>query len=1111
MEIKAAGSSGIDLLCPTCGAKYRLEKYVEGQRYSCKRCSASLMFGKFALLTELGRGGFGVVYKAWQADLQRIVALKFLHSDGDDSTERFTREARIAANLTHPNIAAIYEVGNHEGKLYITMQFVDGITVNKSDLSLRDAANVIRDAALAVDYAHARDIIHRDIKPHNIMLTRGEPSGTSPGDLLRRVYVMDFGLARSVSKGSTLTTDGQILGTPAFMSPEQAQGLPCDGRSDVYSLGATLYSMTAKRPPFEANTPVQVLMLVATGTPRPPSEWNSEIDKGLESIILKAMECHPENRYPTAARLAADLTRWLQGEAADVGPTIHLSSHMAVPKASPAKRRGAMVAIGLILALVGAGGLFKLFVLSPRPGSSSQRPNPPGESQSQKAPDAEAEAAKVVLEVRTDPDKAQIRLGGLEKTAPCKFTRRELPPGPYTLRIEMPGYESLAEPLTLEAGGASVPIERKLVELGKKVAFRLVSDPPGARILIEGKDTGLKTPADIHRDLVAGTKAPVELELDGYQTVPRVVEIQETPHEERITLEPLTAAFHVHDLAPQAFVYLFTLPPGVRSPAALLGLWSENVESLERSLQSLEAHDAALALGRLRDIATRGDARVREKAAQLARGAAAGSASAGLQPDQSLTADVAGNVTFQKAWVKKSYRILATTSATSDFLSDEVRPSLKSVTRVKADMPVVASIAWGVRPRAGQFQVTLGDGAIAGQVLPEGPPLRLPAGTVTLRYLPPPGDSLLHGFTQTAAVAPGFEITGNLYWQSGGAFEQEGKLETAVRAYTKVLEEKNYPGNEEDDRGRLPDRIQNLYRSWIDAQVKQSRTVGGDLQSKVEEARKRPPAEMAPLLLELYAAKGAAKEIRGAAAAGLAYAEGRLKQPYPAMEWMERALREGADPGPDGETAVSDALRGFPGLAERWTAAVKALAVLRRPPPRRPAFLGARVAEQAGRGLRVTATAKGFPAEDSGLKAGDILTEMGGSALRSPSDLDGAIAAHFEGDVVEVKFERGPEKLVANLKLAGTPEKEPEFAMPPSRLGVISSVDARYGLFVKLDPDAVVAQNDVLEVVRAGEVVGEATVIRVFPKRDTVYPNGSAEIRRGKVEILKGDEVRKKK
>ena len=136
-------SEALALICPTCGARYTLPKYVEGQKYGCKRCSASLMFGKFALQQELGRGGFGVVYKAFQADLQRVVALKF-HTDSAESTERFMREARIAANLSHPNITAIFEVGQHDGKPYITMQFVDGITTNKADFSIREAVFVMR-------------------------------------------------------------------------------------------------------------------------------------------------------------------------------------------------------------------------------------------------------------------------------------------------------------------------------------------------------------------------------------------------------------------------------------------------------------------------------------------------------------------------------------------------------------------------------------------------------------------------------------------------------------------------------------------------------------------------------------------------------------------------------------------------------------------------------------------------------------------------------------------------------------------------------------------------------------------------------------------------------
>src|SRR6185295_14440103 len=356
MEDKTVHQSGaLALICPTCGARYTLPKYVEGQKYGCKRCSASLMFGKFALQQELGRGGFGVVYKAFQADLQRVVALKFLHTDSEDSTERFMREARIAANLNHPNITAIFEVGQHEGKPYITMQFVDGITTNKASFSIREAVEVVRDASVAVDYAHGRDVIHRDIKPHNIMVQQ-ERSGTSASEMCRRTYVMDFGLARSANKGGTLTTEGQIMGTPAFMSPEQAEGRPCDLRSDVYSLGATLYSLATKRPPFEAPTPLQVLMKVTQQEPEPPSKFNPDIDKGLEAVILKAMAKDPAQRYSSASSFAQDLTSWLGGGVTDAGPTLHLSATATAVRRKKSKQ-GAMIGVGVALILAGAAGL----------------------------------------------------------------------------------------------------------------------------------------------------------------------------------------------------------------------------------------------------------------------------------------------------------------------------------------------------------------------------------------------------------------------------------------------------------------------------------------------------------------------------------------------------------------------------------------------------------------------------------------------------------------------------------------------------------------------------------------------------------------------------------
>src|SRR5204863_6088580 len=184
-------------------------------------------------------------------------------------------------------------------------------------------------------------------------------SGTSIEGGTRRTFVMDFGLARSANKGGTLTTEGQVMGTPAFMSPEQAEGKSCDLRSDVYSLGATLFSLVTKRPPFEAPTPLQILMQVTQEDPPAPSSINPEVDKGLEAIILKAMAKDPAHRYPTASRFAQDLTSWLAGGVTDAGPTVHLSMTPGALQAASAKRKksGAMVALGALLILAGGGGL----------------------------------------------------------------------------------------------------------------------------------------------------------------------------------------------------------------------------------------------------------------------------------------------------------------------------------------------------------------------------------------------------------------------------------------------------------------------------------------------------------------------------------------------------------------------------------------------------------------------------------------------------------------------------------------------------------------------------------------------------------------------------------
>jgi serine/threonine-protein kinase len=287
-------------------------------------------FGDYELLEEIGRGGMGVVYKARQKSLNRLVALKMilrgeLASDAD--LARFRAEAESAARLEHANIVPIYEVGECDGQAFFTMKLVEGETLKdwfqanftaenaedrrgKSPLpSLRTSASsavkLLAKVARAVSHAHERGILHRDLKPSNILIdSQGEP------------IITDFGLAKRVEAGSSLTGPGHILGTPSYMSPEQAAG--SRGRlspaTDVYSLGTILYEMLTGRPPFQAVSPVDTLLLVLEQEPLPPRLLNRHVDRELEIICLKCLQKPADLRYPTAGKLADDLEAYLNGE-----------------------------------------------------------------------------------------------------------------------------------------------------------------------------------------------------------------------------------------------------------------------------------------------------------------------------------------------------------------------------------------------------------------------------------------------------------------------------------------------------------------------------------------------------------------------------------------------------------------------------------------------------------------------------------------------------------------------------------------------------------------------------------------------------------------------------
>ncbi|HUR38318.1 MAG TPA: protein kinase [Planctomycetota bacterium] len=342
--------------CPGCTLKYNLVDASGDKQYRCKKCDAVLVakppgtgiradesayglnleisddlpaevaqaeldpgnqFGKYILVRPLGRGGSGVVHLAYQKELKRFVALKLLRNDDPETLQRFTHEAQLAARLKHPNIVSVYEIGKHHNVSYIALEYVDGASLDqKGKLPVRRACQIIRDVAAAIHAAHEWGVIHRDLKPQNILLDRKD-----------RAIVTDFGLAREVSAAKDLTERGIVVGTPAYMSVEQATGeRALDGRSDVASLGAVLYELLTDRQPYVGRSPVDVALAVLNQTPPRPRELVPELPAAVEAICLKAMSKLREDRYQTAKALAEDLQRFLEGEAVHARPQGKISA-----------------------------------------------------------------------------------------------------------------------------------------------------------------------------------------------------------------------------------------------------------------------------------------------------------------------------------------------------------------------------------------------------------------------------------------------------------------------------------------------------------------------------------------------------------------------------------------------------------------------------------------------------------------------------------------------------------------------------------------------------------------------------------------------------------------
>jgi hypothetical protein len=424
-----------------------------------------MKYGRYETLKELGRGSMGVVYEAYDPQIDRTLALKVLRPDycaNEPSVLRFLREAQTIGRLSHPRIVTVYDAGEDRGTLFMAMELLEGRPLNELLSDRRFTPAEILELGIQIaetlEYAHSKGVVHRDIKPSNILV---QPDGS--------IKITDFGIAHIEDPDCTVQTrEGEILGTPAYMSPEQVRGGPVDGRSDLFSLGVILYQLSTGQRPFgkPGSSLAALFHAIAHVTPPEPAELNPEVTSRLSMVIMRCLNKDPSERYASGAALSGALRECLGSGHA--GPLDRLLGGLA--------RHASTLGFPQFYALAAvmlAGALFYLL-----PQTSTDMAGAPGTFR---------DAPTAVLTVQTRPAGAAITVDG----AACGNSPLEvqLPPGRHRVTAKLEGHAIWSRELSIDQA-TSIPLDIQFQALGDETAPRVFTAPPGAILLSVAASAG---------------------------------------------------------------------------------------------------------------------------------------------------------------------------------------------------------------------------------------------------------------------------------------------------------------------------------------------------------------------------------------------------------------------------------------------------------------------------------------------------------------------------------------------------------------------------------------------------------------------------------------------